>query len=168
MAARLDRWKYRYQALPNPRTDIRLLSFLPSSEGSEIRCALTCHSVHDTQVYSAGSYEWGKEDPANSECIYLDETPVWIRPNLWLFLFRLNRDGEPNIGRSTHNDKIRYFWIDAICIDQNNSSEKALQVALMARIYSQAECVVTWLGQSWDPITKHTFDFIREVTQPLP
>jgi hypothetical protein len=40
-----------------------------------------------------------------------------------------------------------WFWIDAICIDQQNPDEKAIQVTLMSEIFSNAEAVVVWLGQ---------------------
>jgi hypothetical protein len=40
------------------------------------------------------------------------------------------------------------FWIDAICIDQNNDDEKSSQVALMGEIYTSAYQVVVWLGKT--------------------
>lgn len=42
------------------------------------------------------------------------------------------------------------YWVDAVCIDQNNIDEKATQILLMYQIYSRAECVLIWLGYS-DP-----------------
>ena len=38
------------------------------------------------------------------------------------------------------------LWIDAICINQTNPTEKATQVDQMRAVYSQAERVVVWLG----------------------
>jgi hypothetical protein len=38
------------------------------------------------------------------------------------------------------------LWVDAICIDQTDASEKSYQVGLMARIYMQAHQVIVWLG----------------------
>jgi hypothetical protein len=38
------------------------------------------------------------------------------------------------------------FLIDALCIDQDNGSEKSHQVHLMKKIYSQAYKVLVWLG----------------------
>jgi hypothetical protein len=40
----------------------------------------------------------------------------------------------------------KWLWIDAICIDQENNDEKAIQVALMGDIYSTASKVIIWLG----------------------
>lgn len=40
----------------------------------------------------------------------------------------------------------RRLWIDAICIDQEDTSERNAQVAIMSRIYSSAKRVIVWLG----------------------
>ncbi|KAL2148466.1 hypothetical protein VTH82DRAFT_2386 [Thermothelomyces myriococcoides] len=40
------------------------------------------------------------------------------------------------------------LWIDQLCINQSDDSEKAVQVAMMDRVYNQAERVVSWLGES--------------------
>lgn len=40
----------------------------------------------------------------------------------------------------------REFWIDAICINQNDMNERAQQVNMMYNIYHQAEEVIVWLG----------------------
>jgi hypothetical protein len=46
--------------------------------------------------------------------------------------------------RYVHRSRIR--WVDAICIDQRNVSEKNLQVAKMADIFSASTTVLIWLG----------------------
>ncbi|CAN9288346.1 unnamed protein product [Alternaria alternata] len=43
-------------------------------------------------------------------------------------------------------DKDRYLWVDAICINQNDSAEKAFQVRNMLIIYEKAIRVIAWLG----------------------
>ncbi|KAH8719515.1 heterokaryon incompatibility protein-domain-containing protein [Phaeosphaeriaceae sp. PMI808] len=43
--------------------------------------------------------------------------------------------------------KARTFWIDAICINQDDYNEKAIQLALMNHIYSNATQVIVWLGE---------------------
>ncbi|KAK8005975.1 hypothetical protein PG991_012272, partial [Apiospora marii] len=40
----------------------------------------------------------------------------------------------------------RYFWIDALCIDQANDREKGHQVGQMKDVYEKAERVIIWLG----------------------
>jgi hypothetical protein len=39
------------------------------------------------------------------------------------------------------------IWADAVCINQGDNDEKSCQLPLMARIYSQARAVVSWLGK---------------------
>jgi hypothetical protein len=48
------------------------------------------------------------------------------------------------------NDQARLLWIDALCINQSNNDEKSLQVAIMKKIYSHADCVIAWLGPEKD------------------
>jgi Heterokaryon incompatibility protein (HET) len=43
---------------------------------------------------------------------------------------------------------LRRVWIDAICIDQKNDGEKAVQVRHMDKIYSDAQVVLVWLGSA--------------------
>lgn len=39
-----------------------------------------------------------------------------------------------------------FIWIDAICIDQTDENEKAMQIPLMSEIYKRAYQVNVWLG----------------------
>jgi hypothetical protein len=41
----------------------------------------------------------------------------------------------------------QYMWIDAVCINQENLDEKAVQLPLMGAIYSNAQHVAIWLGK---------------------
>lgn len=45
-----------------------------------------------------------------------------------------------------HAPKGLWIWIDALCINQDDITERNHQVALMAGIYSPAGQVVIWLG----------------------
>ena len=38
------------------------------------------------------------------------------------------------------------FWFDQVCIDQTSTADKEAQIALMARIYGQAQRVFVWIG----------------------
>jgi hypothetical protein len=39
-----------------------------------------------------------------------------------------------------------WWWVDAVCIDQENEVEKAGQIPLMRQIYANALSVAVWLG----------------------
>jgi hypothetical protein len=41
-----------------------------------------------------------------------------------------------------------YFWIDALCIDQDNKVERSEQVRLMSHIFTDAAFVLVWLGEN--------------------
>jgi hypothetical protein len=47
-----------------------------------------------------------------------------------------------------------YIWIDQICINQDDSSERGHQVSIMEHIFSQAKDVIVWLGEEDDKSKK--------------
>jgi len=47
-------------------------------------------------------------------------------------------------------DKVRTIWIDALCINQGNISERNSQVKMMGEIYKSAAMVMIWLGEAAD------------------
>lgn len=49
--------------------------------------------------------------------------------------------------RPNKPERSRNLWIDAICINQKDDKEKAVEVQLMYEIYANAERVNIWLGQ---------------------
>jgi hypothetical protein len=42
--------------------------------------------------------------------------------------------------------KTRYLWIDAICINHSDKTEKSLQISSMRSIYEEAKRVILWTG----------------------
>lgn len=84
-------------------------------------------------AYYAISYLWG--DTVKTKDILLNGRPIAIRLNLYNLLRELSR-------RKVN----QLLWIDAICIDQANTSERNHQVAKMGETYSDAAGVVVWLG----------------------
>ncbi|CZR65847.1 uncharacterized protein PAC_15747 [Phialocephala subalpina] len=50
----------------------------------------------------------------------------------------------------------KYVWIDAVCINQQDSVEKAVQVGMMGRIYKSAKSVIVWLGRERQDINDST------------
>ena len=68
--------------------------------------------------------------------IYLNGRAVPIRRNLHQALLRLR-----------HQTAVRYLWVDAISISQDDLHEKAAQVQMIGMIFSSAERVLVWLGE---------------------
>ncbi|KAL8733756.1 MAG: hypothetical protein Q9166_001950 [cf. Caloplaca sp. 2 TL-2023] len=54
-----------------------------------------------------------------------------------------------------------YYWIDAICINQQNTKERNFQAAMMGDIYTDATQVTVWLGVE-DPDFKIAMVFLDQ------
>jgi hypothetical protein len=134
---------YKYAKLPALRDEfgnvvpyIRLLRLLPPKDPSNpdetIRCVLSPARLNDVNTsYTAISYMWGRRDA--DQVIELDNASFSVTENLWTCLrkFRNHRDGNN-------------FWVDAICINQEDSDERSSQVSQMGKIYAKAQEVVIW------------------------
>ena len=67
--------------------------------------------------------------------ISCDESALVVRDNLYNALVQLREHGVRGP-----------LWVDAICINQQDLSERSAQVAFMGPIYSKAQSVTVWLG----------------------
>jgi hypothetical protein len=126
-----------FQYLPLQEGRFRLLTIvLP---GDYPVCTVEEYALDDTPPYAAMSYAWGL--PTKTRAIFCKN------PRSDLASFSISEHVLEALnslfGYAKQNLKI---WIDAICIDQDNPTEKAHQIAAMPRIYSQAEQVLCWLG----------------------
>ena len=109
----------------------------PGARCDPIQCSLTIHSIDDVLTYSAISYEWGSLEAYRDTEV--DGHLLQIMLNLHEFLLKL---------RDTHTTQI--LWADAVCINQRNEDERSHQLTSMARVYSDAEQVMAWLGAAAD------------------
>ncbi|KAI0126374.1 heterokaryon incompatibility protein-domain-containing protein [Xylariales sp. AK1849] len=125
---------FRYRKLQG--TEFRLIRLLPQSMTS-IKCEVIHASLQSPPHYVALSYAWGDVDDTTK--IQLDGCPYLVTLSLHGALQRLR---QPN--------KSVMLWIDALCIDQQNTEERSHQVQLMASIFSQADSVTVWLGPESD------------------
>jgi hypothetical protein len=112
--------------------EIRLLYLEPGAPEQVIKCSIKNVKTNVSLHYFALSYMWG---PIVTKPIQLNGQEYVVRENLWHALLRLR-----NMGKSIP------FWIDAICINQDDESERNHQVSQMSTIYSEAICVLVWLG----------------------
>jgi hypothetical protein len=102
--------------------------------------------------YEALSWCWGRNvsDYGISVTKGGESYKMAVRRDLVLALSYLRRKEKPRI-----------LWIDAICIDQDNSVERNQQVQMMSRIYTRAENVCIWLGEQ-DNDSEIAFKFIQD------
>ena len=84
--------------------------------------------------YEALSYAWGEASKTRSIC--LDGFQYSVTENLGHALHYL-RDRQ----------RQRTLWIDAICINQSDDTEKRQQVGSMHQIFANAQLVIVWLGK---------------------
>ena len=121
---------------------------------------LQCECIHfphcrGSQMprYTAISYTWG--DPSSEHPIMLNGRMYYVPQNAYDVLLRV---------RSPHEN--RMIWIDTICIDQTNITEKNNQVRLMVDIYSSAQQTLVWLGSATED-SAVAMDFILVLKQAL-
>ncbi|KAL6914929.1 hypothetical protein FSST1_012689 [Fusarium sambucinum] len=135
-----------YTALDSKSQEIRLLTLHPAAEEHDPICCTLSHAElkpsdgSATPVYEALSYVWGKPD--FSEIIILNDEEFFITPSLKYALSCLRSFIEA-----------RVLWVDAVCINQSDISERNQQVALMRDIYSKCQRDIAWL----DPVVGVAF-----------
>ena len=138
---------YIYNTLPMPDS-IRLLRLEPGDSDALLEGTFTIVSLSDPGLsYRALSYTWGNPldegsrffEPDNDSKHYVNcaGKRVEILKNLRDALWQLRQLGE-----------FSYLWIDAICINQKDNSERSQQIRLMPELYSRASLVIVWLGKS--------------------
>ncbi|PVI08298.1 hypothetical protein DM02DRAFT_510487 [Periconia macrospinosa] len=163
--------RYKYAPLPSP-TCIRLLQLEPSSDKRIVRCSLKAFELQDAPPFQALSYTWGNplmrlksvnatEPPSTNQrpssdphsfkaerrhSIICDDKVIKITNNLKDALRMLPRVFPSQSATSSPS----YYWIDSLCMDQQNLAERNAQVAKMAEIFERASSVIVWLGKEDD------------------
>ncbi|ROW18141.1 hypothetical protein VPNG_00172 [Cytospora leucostoma] len=130
---------FSYEALPDAGSYIRLLAIVDYDEARPIpvHCELTTWPISEVPKYHAVSYTWG--DPGHTTTILVNGQRMQVRQNC-----------EYTLKQSTWyggDFRRRFYWVDAICINQDSSEEKGPQVSLMGQIYVNAERVLACVGK---------------------
>ena len=116
---------------------IRLVKLLPRSRPSDpVQCTLIIEDLHPGVEFHALSYVWGR---LSHNKILVNGYSFEVRDNLHHFLKEKSLDRDFCLHKR--------FWVDQICIDQENVEERNHQVNQMAQIYSSARKVHIWLGR---------------------
>lgn len=146
--------EYIYEPLSIPRNEIRLLSLQPGSFDDELRCTLRNVSLDDDPEYHALSYTWG--DPTNKKPVLIDGSTFNVTVNLYDALQHFqNASG------------LRTFWIDALCINQNDLLERSKQVLRMRDIYYKADRVEVWIGKG-DESDYAAMELVQQLGKSVP
>lgn len=126
---------YEYADLDGPR-HIRLLKIFPDDYDRPLIGEFKHVSIAALPAYVALSYVWGNSNRDN--VLYIGRRTLKIRENVnsALRVFRSAAGGTS------------WIWIDAVCINQEDTIERASQVSLiMQHIYERAEMVLVYLDQ---------------------
>ncbi|KAF5546911.1 heterokaryon incompatibility protein [Fusarium mexicanum] len=153
-----------YSEFPVKAGELRLVSLKNwDSDIAKARWKLRVVSLDQSPPYHALSYRWGAPIDEGHFKSYTNELVASIKIG----------DGELKVARNLmdfliqvkEDNKLRdeEFWIDAICINQGDRSERSYQVSnMMAEIYRRADSVIAWLGNS-DAYTERAFEHIAKV-----
>jgi hypothetical protein len=137
VASSSKRTPFVYEPLKGPEFSIRLLEVLPSDGNSTSICIRLWETpLHEAGEYRCLSYTWGSPLSRMYE-INVNGDIFHVRQNLYSFL----RTASQQIPRMP-------IWIDAVSIDQENDTEKEVQVSRMAEVYNNATETYIWLGKS--------------------
>ncbi|KAI8623863.1 heterokaryon incompatibility protein-domain-containing protein [Xylariaceae sp. FL1651] len=134
----------KYTYLGPSKKQIRLLTLMKGEWDEMIECGLHVTSLDDQPKYEALSYAWGSV----TDCvdIHINGIALSVTRNLFVALRRLRERM-----RSDDSTKdSRTLWVDAVCINQQDTDEKRYQVELMGDIYSQTARGLLWLGEEPD------------------
>ncbi|GAB1317842.1 hypothetical protein MFIFM68171_08052 [Madurella fahalii] len=114
----------------------RFLKLLPGEDDSNLRGELFALSLHSEPDFTALSYAWAS--PGAGQTISVNGCNFPISDSLHLALHTIRR-------RFCATSSVT-LWIDLICINQEDTTEKNTQVPLMSDIYTGASSVIVWLG----------------------
>lgn len=125
-----DRFGVEYKPLTS--TELRLVRLHPGIDEEPLRGALQHYDHDDGVSYAVLSYAWKSNE--EHEIIYINGCNFEIRGNLAKLLRSLRKPGKSIL-----------LWVDAICINRNDSKDRDPQIMSMHRIARQAAERIFWL-----------------------
>ncbi|KAH6620421.1 heterokaryon incompatibility protein-domain-containing protein [Boeremia exigua] len=129
---------YHYTPLKHTLgSEIRLLILYAGPPSSDLLCDLTVANLADRPAYEAVSYTWADGD--GDRCM---ASSISCRGKC----IPITRNCDAALRRLRLPSRSRRLWVDAICINQQDTAEKNYQVRLMASIYTKASQVLAYLG----------------------
>ncbi|KAK5989233.1 Heterokaryon incompatibility 6-like protein [Cladobotryum mycophilum] len=144
-----------YPKLSDQRS-IRVIKLHGASNPDDLICFdLITVSLNAPPAYEALSYTWGGQ-PLD-QLVYANGREYHVTGNTRAAMRRL---------RPNKLGAFRYLWIDAICINQRDTTEKSSQVQMMDDIFANAERVNIWLGEG-NNLSAFIMMWIRFLSLPI-
>lgn len=140
--------RYTYESLPT-RTSIRVIEWPRELVATtDLRCSLRFIDLDDPDrpEFSALSYTWGgyngveADDTEALESLYTNTIVCDGQ------LLRVTENAHRALCELRWRGRAHLFWVDAVCINQDDVEERNSQVALMGQIYASAVRAMVWLG----------------------
>ncbi|OCK82445.1 HET-domain-containing protein [Lepidopterella palustris CBS 459.81] len=131
-----------------------------------VTCEIAAFALNENPPpFQALSYTWGQ--PGRNVDIWCNDLVFKVSPNLKKALQRLHeyhrvwfRTAMASI--HTAMASIDWFWIDQLCINQDDFEERTQQVRLMKAIYQQSQNTVIWVGPD-DGTAKLAFRLVTDI-----
>ncbi|KAK4443440.1 hypothetical protein QBC34DRAFT_311031 [Podospora aff. communis PSN243] len=116
------------------QSEFRLFMLFPGKENDTLRGAVfTCALNGSIPPFQALSYEWGPERQGR-RTVMTESGRLVIRESLCKALRAIRGEKSASV-----------LWIDAICINQVDETEKANQIPLLPRIFQRATCTLAYI-----------------------
>ena len=155
-----------YQRLSADKKEIRLLRILPGQDDSQIECQLiqeVALAQPDHIAYHALSYSAGNLKDIVQ--VKIESIDFNVFRSVWEVMQQM-RSFNNEHGAGDHAKEWPPIWIDQICINQSDLTEKASQVLFMQTIYASASNVLLWLGKvEVGDQAERAFGFISALAQ---
>jgi hypothetical protein len=157
--------------------EIRVIELYPGEFGSELRGKLHIACI-DFAYPKEGNWQRNTNHAVSLET----GGPLWFTalsyvwgPGVFEIKFHLGDDQAILITKTLSmalqhvraKDRSVWLWIDQICINQKDTSEKEHQIPLMGMIYSHSTNCMIWLGEEGDDNAALAFDTLRTVHDRL-
>jgi hypothetical protein len=179
-----DRKTFHHEPLDHAKASIRLLQILPElTDEGHVQCQLRHYDLYAHipdgshpvgrspvrnahRLYTCLSYTWG--DSSRTCPIMINDGLYFVHQNLQDFLQYARRQFDLDGGLKLDQRLLflepffirkPLLWIDAICINQSDVTEKNHQVQQMGEIYSTAALVLMWLGKACSPSSLHRSEY---------
>ncbi|KAH6672306.1 hypothetical protein B0J14DRAFT_70569 [Halenospora varia] len=127
---------HKYEKLSR-HDQIRLLCLFPGENGTPLKGVVFHTSLKSGERYRALSYVWGSSSRRKE--LWTPDGILRLTLSLYSALLLL-RDTEESVN----------IWADAICINQDDNKEKALQIRLLPKVFQLATSVIAYLGEEAD------------------
>lgn len=131
--------KLIYEQLSQKPPSTRFLTIKrAANENDAISCEIFPATFGENRKFEALSYRWGEK--LADKPILLNGVEKTVTQSLSdALMFLRNRPGTDTL-----------YWVDALCINQDDMAERNEQVKLMRHIYFRASKVLVWLGKMYD------------------